>query len=70
MNARDRRKVRREDLPPVVMAPVMAEECGPVARVAYLERPCPRCGLAELRRVAGTDRWICHRCEVIAVGRK
>lgn len=70
MNAKEKRKARREDLPPVRMQPVAVEECGPVERVAYLVKPCPVCGLAELRRVAGTDRWICYRCEVIAVGRK
>lgn len=63
MNAKERRKARREDLPPTVMSPVQVEECGPVQRVAYLTKACPVCRLTELRRVAGTDRWICYRCD-------
>lgn len=63
MNAKSKRRVRREDLPPVRMESVPVVTVGVVERVQWLERPCPVCGLAELRKVAGTDRWICHRCE-------
>jgi hypothetical protein len=62
MNAKMRRKARREDLPPVRVEPVSVVTIGVVARVQWLTHPCPVCGLVELRRVAGDDRLYCYRC--------
>ena len=65
LNAKAKRKARREELPPTVVTAETVETytTGIVERVPYLTNPCPKCGLTELRRIAGTDSLICYRCK-------
>ena len=70
MNAKAKRKRRRvesrqnaqEARSGVFGGDVTVDTCGAVERYR-MTNPCPRCGMIELRRLAGTERMICYRCD-------
>lgn len=62
VNAKAKRKARREELPPTLVETSIVETISTVERYE-MTNPCPKCGLTELRRIAGTDSHICYRCK-------
>ena len=70
MNAKAKRKRRRvesrqnaqEARSGVLGDNVTIDTISTVERLK-LTNPCPRCGMIELRRLAGTERMICYRCD-------